>query len=62
MNIQVVANEEDQDSTQRGENEAGRMKPLVPGAKNDVSDSAAQERPNDAEHDCPHETQMNVHQ
>ena len=61
MDIQLVADEENQDRAERGEKNAGWMKALVSGANNQVGDGSAKERSNDAKNDCPRKRQMNVH-
>jgi hypothetical protein len=61
MNIQLVANEENQDCAQRRKDEAGWMISFVSGAKNQVGNAAAEERSDYAEDHCPHEGQMHVH-
>jgi len=61
MNIEMVANEENQDCTQCGKNQARRMKPLVSGAEEKVGYGAAENRSDNAEDDCPYEGQMDVH-
>jgi uncharacterized membrane protein len=61
MNVQLVANEENQDRAQCRENEAGWMISLVSGAKKQVGDAAAEERSDYAEDHCPHEGQVHVH-
>jgi hypothetical protein len=37
------------------------MVSFVSGAKKQVGNAAAEERSDDAEHDCPHEAQVDVH-
>ena len=61
MNFQLEADKEDQDRTQRGENEAGGMISLVLRAKNHVGNTTAEERSDDAEHDCPQNRHVYVH-
>jgi hypothetical protein len=53
MNLQLIANEEKQDRTQCGENEAGGMISVVCRARKQVGNAAADDRSNDAEHDRP---------
>ena len=53
MNLQLIANEEQQDRAQYGENEAGRMISRVCRARKQVGDSAADDRSDDAKHDRP---------
>jgi len=61
MDVQPVANEENQDGAQRGKNEASRMISFVLRAKNHVSNAAAEERSDDSEHQCPEEGYVRVH-
>src|SRR5580658_11108995 len=61
MDFQLEADKEDQDRAQRGENEAGGMISLVLRAKNHVGNTAAEERSDDAEHDCPEHRKVLVH-
>jgi hypothetical protein len=61
MKIEPIANEENQDCAQCRKNEAGWMVSFVSGAKKQVGNAAAEERSDDAEHDCPHEAQVDVH-
>jgi hypothetical protein len=61
VNIEMVANEENQDSAQGRKNETGWVIPFVSRAKNQVGYGAAEDRSDDAEHDGPHEGQMHVH-
>jgi hypothetical protein len=61
MDIEMVADEENQDSAQGRKNEAGWVISLVSGAEEQVSYGAAENRSDNAEHDCPHEGQVDVH-
>ena len=61
MNVQLIANEENQDGAQSGENEAGGMKPFVRRAKKQVGDGAPDDRSDDAEHDRPEDRYVHVH-
>ena len=61
MDFQLEANEEDQDRTQCGKNEAGGMVSLVLRAKNHVANAAAKEGSDDAKNDCPEHRQVLVH-
>jgi hypothetical protein len=61
MNLQLVANEENQDRAQCGKNEASGVISLVSRAKNDVGNAAAEKRSDDTEHDCPGHRQMHMH-
>jgi hypothetical protein len=49
MNIQLIANEENEDRAHSGKNEAGRMVPLVCRAQNHVANAATDDRSDDAE-------------
>jgi hypothetical protein len=44
LNLQLVTNEEKQDRTQRGENDASWMKSVIGGPRKQVGDSAADDR------------------
>src|SRR5271165_1860821 len=61
MNLQLVANEENQNRAQCGKNEASGVIPIVSRAKNDVGNAAAEKRTDDAEHDCPSHRQVLMH-
>src|SRR5579864_8773169 len=61
MNVQLIANEQDQDRAERGKNEASGMKSLVCRARKHVANAAANDRPDDAEHDGPEERHVHVH-
>jgi len=61
MNVQLIANEEDQDRAQRGKNQAGGMILFVCRAQKHVSNGAPKDRSDDAEHDCPENRHMHVH-
>ena len=61
MNLQLIANKENQDRAQRGKNEAGRMKSFVFGAQKHVGNGAADDRPDNAEHDRPEHRHVRVH-
>jgi len=53
MNLQLIADVENQDRAQCGKNEAGGMISFVFGARKHVSNGAAEDRSDDAEHDRP---------
>jgi hypothetical protein len=53
MNLQFIANEEDQDRAQCGKNETGRMISFVCRARKHVANAAADDRSDDAELDRP---------
>jgi hypothetical protein len=61
MNVQLIAKEENQDGAQCRKNEPGWMKSFVPRAQKHVGNGAAEDRSNDADHDCPEESHMDVH-
>jgi hypothetical protein len=61
MNLQLIANEENQDRTQCGKNEARRMISLVCRPRKHVGNGAAKNRSDDAEHDSPEDRHMDVH-
>jgi hypothetical protein len=61
MDVQFMTNEENQDGAQRRKNEASRMIPFVLRAKHYMSNASAEDRPDDAEHDCPKESHVHVH-
>ena len=61
MNLQLIANEENQDRTQGGKNEAGGMISFVCRARKHVGNGAADDRSDDAEHDRPEDRHMHVH-
>ena len=53
MNLQLMANEENQDRAQCGKNEASRVISFVCRARKHVANAAADDRSDDAEHGCP---------
>ena len=61
MNLQLIANEENQDRAQCGKNEAGGMISFVSRARKHVGNAAADDRSYDAEHDRPEDRHMRVH-
>jgi hypothetical protein len=61
MNVQLKANEENQDRAQYGKNEAGGMISFVSRAQKNVGNGAAEDRSDDAEHDRPEDRHVNVH-
>jgi hypothetical protein len=61
MDLQLGANEENQDRTQSGKNEASGMVSLILRAKNHVGNAAAEERSNNAKHDRPKHRKVLVH-
>src|ERR1700683_303521 len=61
MNVQLIANEENQDRTQSGKDEAGGGIAFVFGARKHVGNGAADDRSDDAKHNRPEERYMHVH-
>ena len=61
MNVQLIADEENQDRTQRGKNKAGWMVSFVSWARKHVGHGTANDRSDDAEHDRPEDRYMHVH-
>ena len=61
MNLQLIANEENQDRTQCGKNETGGMISFVCWARKHVGYGTADDRSDDAEHDRPEDRHMHVH-
>jgi hypothetical protein len=53
MDLQLIANEENQDRAQCGKNEAGGMISFISRAGKYVGNAAADDRSDDAEHDRP---------
>jgi len=61
MDIQLDANEENQDRAKSGKNEAGGMKSSGCRGRKHVGNRAADDRSDNAEHDCPENRHMYVH-
>jgi hypothetical protein len=61
MNIQPVADEENQDRAQCGKNEAGGMISFICRARKHLGNGAADDGSDDAEHDRPEDCHMHVH-
>ena len=61
MDVQLIANEKNQDGAQCRKNEAGWMISFVPRARKHVGNGAAEDRSYDAENDGPEESHMDVH-
>ena len=59
--IQLDANVENQDRAKRGKNEAGGMKSFVCRVRKHVGNRAADDRSDDAQHDCPKNRHVHVH-
>ena len=62
INLQLIANEENQDRAQCGKTDAGGMISLVCRARKHVGNGAADDRSDDAEHDRPEDRHVHVHQ
>ena len=60
-NLQLIANEENQDRAECGKNEAGGVISFVCRAGKHVGNSAADDRPDDAQHDRPENGHVRVH-
>ena len=61
MNVQLKANEENQDRAQCGKDEPGGMISAVCRARQQVGNGAADDRSDDAQHDRPEDRYMLVH-
>ena len=61
MNVQLIANEEDQDRAQCGKNQASGMILFVCRARKHVGNSTPKDRSDDAEHDRPEDRYVHVH-
>ena len=61
MNLQLIANEKNQDRAQCGKNEACGMVTFVCRARKHVANAATDDRSDDAEHDRPEDCHMHVH-
>ena len=61
MDIQLDANVENQDRAKGRKNEAGGMKSFVCRVRKHVGNRAANDRSDDAEHDCPENRHVHVH-
>ena len=61
MNLQLIANVENQDRAQRGKNEAGGMIAFVFRARKHVGNGAADDRADNAKHDGPEDRYVHVH-
>jgi hypothetical protein len=53
MNVQLIANEENQDSAQCGKNQTGGMISCICRTREHVGNGAPEDRSDDAEHDRP---------
>jgi hypothetical protein len=60
MNLQFVADEQNQDRTQRGKNESGGVISFVFRAQKHVGKSAAEERSDDAENNRPEDCYVHM--
>ena len=61
MNIQLIANEENQDRAECGKNKPSGMISIICRARKHVRNGAADDRSDDAEHDRPEDRHMHVH-
>jgi len=61
MDVQLNANVEYQDRAKCGKNETGGMKSSGDRARKHVGDRTADDRSDDAEHDCPENGHVHVH-
>jgi hypothetical protein len=59
--MQLNAQVENQDRPNCGKNEAGGMKSSCRRRRKQVGNGAADDRPDDAKHDCPKERHVHVH-
>jgi hypothetical protein len=60
MNVQFVANKENEDRAQGGKNESGGMISFVLRAQKHVGESAAEERSDDAENNRPEDRYVDM--
>lgn len=61
MNLQLIANEKNQDRPQCGKNETGGMITFVSRARQHVGNTAADDRSDDTKHDRPEDCYVLVH-
>jgi hypothetical protein len=61
MDVQLNAKVKNQDRAERGKDESGGMKSPRYRARKHVSHGAADDRSDDAEHDCPENRHVHVH-
>ena len=61
MDMQLNAQVENQDRAECGKNEAGGVKSSRCRVRKHVSNGAADDRSDDAEHDCPENRHVHVH-
>jgi len=61
MNVQLIANKEDQDRAQRGKNQAGGMIAFICRARKHVGNRAPKDGSNNAKHDRPENRHVHVH-
>jgi hypothetical protein len=61
MNVQLIANEENQDRTQCGKNQAGGVKAIVCGARKHVCDGTPKDGSDDAKYDRPKGRYVHMH-
>lgn len=61
MNVQLIANVENQDRAQRGKNQAGGVEAIVCRARKNVGDGTPKDRSDDAKYDCPEVRYVDMH-
>ena len=61
MNVQLIANEENQDRAQRGQNQAGGMIAFIGRARKHVGNATPKDRSDDAKYDRPEDRHVHVH-
>jgi hypothetical protein len=61
MNVQFIANEENQDRTQRRKNQACGMESIVCGARKHVGNGTPKYGSDDAEYDRPKDRNVHMH-
>ena len=61
MNLQLIANEENQDRAQYGKNEASGMISFVSRARKQVGNGTAKDRSDDAQRDRPEHRHVHMH-
>ena len=61
MDLQLVANEENQDRAKRRKDNAGGMEACVGRTRKHMGDGSAKDRPDDSEDDCPKDGHVHVH-
>ena len=61
MDLQLMANEENEDCAQGRKDEAGGMVTFVSGTRKHVGDGSTEDRPDDSEHDRPKDRHVCMH-